>query len=1384
MKKGKLFTKSIAILLAMVMLFGVIAAAALPEDEADFLAEDFIDLDFSGKGADAFDLSDRTYFADDLDLSAYSSADKNFGFIRDTVSASGTSLETIEYVESVAEAMTEPEGIIGVDGDDDEVVYVFVWLQELPQALERVYRSEGRRNSRYESARRDGASARSTIRNRNGGRGRSSVNITHEYKEVFSGFALEATVAELREMAELDGVYAITEMYYYELHEDTQYILDPTYALPGNAPARELWRISEIHAAGITGEGVKVGIIDSGIDPTHPDLVDVFRSGWVYVSGLPTSNTNNMSRPDGSHGTHVAGTVASTGKSTSLGMAPGVDLYALQVFGGNNGGAGAVVMEAVEDASQGNPARGIPKLDVINMSLGVAMNSPSAEANNTAYEAGQFARNNAVVAGTVVVASAGNNANYDGSATYAGQRNPYTTTSGGASLPISVAAAQVGGNLIMSYSPVVSSELGEGDLNFYVENFDAAIAGVFRDGSFGSQEQRIVPYGPISPPESVFTHPLVNYVIDPLEFIPGKGYEIYYACANNVPTPGGNNGSDMTLAEITALNALPAGSLKGKILAVNRGQAFFEYKVQALRLGAAGLIVINRDEAIIGNLNIGGETSAKDLLIFSAPASFKKTLYDLVAGNTQTAYLDPGTLNLLPHATEPTDFSSIGPVRETAEIKPDVIAPGFQILSTLINGGYGLMGGTSMSSPAVAGVAALLLQKFPNATPAEIKARLMNTADPFFLSPHSINKNVRANSPYFVRPEGTQVSVFEQGAGFVDAWRAIMETTVYITVENEVPTNNPNRETQIAQKASLSFGNQEAGTTTDKLTGTVHGGVATAVEVIYRNDTRFSQNSTGNLVVNVENKGATFDVWLVIDEEAVSTPLAGNLYEGYIKVTVGEDEFLLPWGVRVGEPTPPPPEFGEYLGFSQRSILSTSTSNQVRSSAQETSGNTAGRSSSRSTFWLVWQGIMPSGIDVFLMDPDTFDLKYYITTINAAGIDNPGSAVYQVGQMFNRTAGRINADGTITANQVIADGAYVVVSGIGDMLYGYLDMGIVYTSGTGEMAVQLTFDTDDRGRIAVSGDAAVGTAAVSGRIYSPAMALAEEYGFIWTDRDDILDDMFFLMDQSTNMLAWAGTGDMFITSGGQVAGYYLPPGATAISHLWVCDEDGYFTLNIPVSQVNKDGGWVFANGTNRSIVGVEGVYWTHGLTSGNAAAWNLIGANKSAAVANLQFGIVLTVSFDSAGGSGVDPIVIYERAAIAPPAEPTLYGYTFAGWYLGEEAFDFSTVITQNITLTAKWILNPITSLRIGLAVEGGEPTLAAPMIQIGRNASLDLEAIIGEGSLPVGIVWTVNNANLATIEFGDDGTAKVLTKGQPGNVTVTARAPSGVTHSIILRVL
>ena len=62
-----------------------------------------------------------------------------------------------------------------------------------------------------------------------------------------------------------------------------------------------------------------------------------------------------------------------------------------------------------------------------------------------------------------------------------------------------------------------------------------------------------------------------------------------------------------------------------------------------------------------------------------------------------------------------------------------------------------------------------------------------------------------------------------------------------------------------------------------------------------------------------------------------------------------------------------------------------------------------------------------------------------------------------------------------------------------------------------------------------------------------------------------------------------------------------------------------------------------------------------------------------------------TVSFDSNGGTAIESVEVINGRTVEQPADPAKEGYVFAGWYLGEEQYDFAKTIRNHTTLTAKW---------------------------------------------------------------------------------------------------
>jgi subtilisin len=122
------------------------------------------------------------------------------------------------------------------------------------------------------------------------------------------------------------------------------------------------WGIARVKApaawATSRGKGVKVVVIDTGIDMTHPELVGILKGGWNAISTAATFNDDN------GHGSHVSGTIAAKDDGQGVvGVAPQVDLYGVKVLDANGSGTFDDVIAGMLWAVEN-------KMEVANMSLG------------------------------------------------------------------------------------------------------------------------------------------------------------------------------------------------------------------------------------------------------------------------------------------------------------------------------------------------------------------------------------------------------------------------------------------------------------------------------------------------------------------------------------------------------------------------------------------------------------------------------------------------------------------------------------------------------------------------------------------------------------------------------------------------------------------------------------------------------------------------------------------------------------------------------------------------------------------------------------------------------------------------------------------------------
>jgi subtilisin family serine protease len=542
----------------------------------------------------------------------------------------------------------------------------------------------------------------------------------YSYGYVFNGFAAEITPAQAAKLAQMPGVLAVSKDEFRELVTATT----PNFL--GLTGRNGFWENTS------KGEGVIIGIVDSGIWPEHPSFSDVGSGngnpkskgniynqplkGWsgTCVEGeeFTVANCNkklvgarfynagfggnagidaqspweyNSPRDFDGHGTHTASTAGgNAGVATSglaevfgsvSGIAPRARIAAYKVCWETAGGGGCATSDSVAAIDQA-VADGV---DVINFSIsGTRTNfrDPVEIAFLFAADAGVF-----------VAASAGNSGPAGSTVNHP---SPWITTvaagthdrEGTGSTTLGNGSTYSGASLAMG---TVSGEL--------IVSTDAALPGA----------------------------------------------NSYYAriCVSK---------------EDVGVPVLDPAKVAGKIVLCEGGANPPLNKSQAVKdAGGIGMIQLNATVASVYTL-LHSVPSVH--VQFDAATYGAIRAYAMAAGATAT--INPASITNTAQAPFTASFSSRGPLQASGDLlKPDIIAPGKDILAGVAppgNGGklFDLLSGTSMSSPHVAGIAALLKSAYPTWSPMAIKSAIMTSAGDVLDGPNT-----------------SAAVIFRQGAGHV-----------------------------------------------------------------------------------------------------------------------------------------------------------------------------------------------------------------------------------------------------------------------------------------------------------------------------------------------------------------------------------------------------------------------------------------------------------------------------------------------------------------------------------------------------------------------------------------------------------------------------------------
>ena len=717
------------------------------------------------------------------------------------------------------------------------------------------------------------------------------ADVLYSTSTVLSGVAVRADAADHESLGAVPGVAAV--------HPITRRTVGNTGAADVIA-AQQAWQ-----AAGNTGAGVTIGIIDTGIDYTHTDFggsgsVEEFRAlqaaegqpapagvfpnakvvgghdfvGDSYDPDPASPAFQPIAMPDenpldcNGHGTHVAGSAAGFGVNADgstyrggydalpedlrigPGTAPEAQLYALKVFGCQ--GSTEAVLPAIDWAldpdRNGDPS---DHLDVLNLSLGTDYGLPD--------DAEALAVEQAAELGVIAVLSAGNAADsYD----ISGSPNS-------APRSISVAATNDGYGVFDGWQVVAPAGLLEGT----------------RPGL------RSVAYSDVD--DAGATRPDVT--------------------GDLIATPAEN---------ADACAPLPEGYAAGRILLI-QAAGFVCGSVakgtNAVAAGAIGFVIVGDDDLL--ETGITGVPEIPGILV---TATDGRALTETVtAGQTVTVTFGPSLRDAsVFSAPEQVDliasFSSRG-IRQENGVKPDVAAPGVTLYSAGVGEGSGgaSTSGTSMASPITAGVTALVRAAHPDWTTEEVKADIMNTAThDVFTGP---NRTGEVYGPNRV------------GAGRIDAAAAVQNTVLaYAQAGSGV--------------VSASFGVVEVAEERVEATKTITVANKGDRAAVYR----------VSYAAAAEQPGVTY----AFSDERVTVP-PGQSREVTVTMTAVRDELL-----KVPDPTVVTDTGRQFLGEASGRVVLTPVNGQggelrvpVHSNAKPSATLTATTSEDGGTIALAGQGI-------------------------------------------------------------------------------------------------------------------------------------------------------------------------------------------------------------------------------------------------------------------------------------------------------------------------------------------------------------------------------------------------------------------------------------------
>jgi subtilisin family serine protease len=652
-------------------------------------------------------------------------------------------------------------------------------------------------------------------------------------------------VSQMKSLSGISGVTAVRDL------PDRPFTTTP---IPGDnnpdlANTAAYIGANKLQNSGTTGQGIRVAMLDTGIDYTHYNLggsgnVADYNAAVAVAAGtpppslFPTSKViggydftgevwpNGALAPDpnpidiNGHGSHTADILGGHSlDNVHLGIAPGTQLYAVKVCSSvASSCSGAAMLQGLEFALDPNNTGTLNNaVDIISMSIGGSFGQREDIINEALTYIVQF--------GVVGVISAGNDGNI-----------PYILAHPASTPEVLSAAATT--SVVATGIPLVI-------------NSPNSIAGSYPNTA-------TMDFAPIN---AAVTSNVV-YV--------GRGCP-----AGSIST---GSAADLYLANPS-----------GQIALIDRGACSVSLKIDAAaQAGAVGVLIglVAPGDAFSFS-NAGGSDFVPSLVITQADSI---TIQTTLGSGPVNATISPA--NAIPISGNMASYSSRGPEYSYGLLKPDLASPG-TISAAAPGTGNGVTteSGTSFACPTEAGVAALLLSRNHSLTPVDIKALLMENAE----------TTVYTNNATL---PGQLAPMSWMGAGEIRADRAAASTT-------EVWDASEPLAVSLSFGTYRLFGNQtfrkkvvvkntSNSARTYSITNTYRDAVnTTGVTLLFPGTVTVPANNSVSFTMSLVVYPASLPVWPFTDG---STTGNGNLlqsveYAGYLTLTDAHDTVHLPWHI-------------------------------------------------------------------------------------------------------------------------------------------------------------------------------------------------------------------------------------------------------------------------------------------------------------------------------------------------------------------------------------------------------------------------------------------------------------------------------------------------------